>query len=187
MGFFFFYLLLYVLPAWTFRSQHFEISCIYQKCKTYIFLISHCVHLLLIVRIIHKMYNIKFCMFLCLMIPTISNSNFCKEKWLVPVMETMEDELGDEFFEYSLRKFHATEARCALFFIILWFIFCAGTCFVFSGLVWNVLQLSLRNLGDEVVDLPHRGTVVIFIYNKMCICLFDCSTPYAKLHYHNFI
>jgi len=35
-AFFFFYLLLYMLPVLTFRSQHFEISYIYQKYKTYI-------------------------------------------------------------------------------------------------------------------------------------------------------
>jgi len=69
-------------------------------------------------------------------------------------------------FEYSLHKLRATEAKCVLFFIILWHIFCAGTWFVFSASVWNVLQLSLRNLGDAVVDLLQWGTFVIFIYNK---------------------
>jgi len=44
---FFFYLLLYVSPALTFRSQHFEFNFeIHQKCKTYMFVISHCIQLL---------------------------------------------------------------------------------------------------------------------------------------------
>jgi hypothetical protein len=45
----------------------------------------------------HGQKNIKFCMFLCLMIPIISDNNFHKEKWLVTVIKTMEDVLGDGF------------------------------------------------------------------------------------------
>jgi hypothetical protein len=84
--------------------------------------------------------------------------------WQVILMVAMEDKLGDEFLNTFYVNFMLLRPNVCCSYTGA-FCVCRNVIF-FSGLVWNVLQLSLRNWGGEVVDSPLRGTFVIFIYNK---------------------